>query len=71
MSALALDFARDGIGVALGQKSMARDDIAAGRLVALSNISLPLGHPYSLIIPASKRRKTGVRGIVEHLQEQS
>ena len=71
MSALALDFARDGIGVTLGQKSMARDDIAAGRLVALSDISLPLGHPYSLIIPASKRRKTGVRAIIEHLQEHS
>ena len=68
MSALALDFARDGVGVALGQKGMAADDIAAGRLVVLSDVSLPLGHPYSLIIPTTKRRKVGIRMVIDGLK---
>ena len=71
MSALALDFARDGIGVSLGQKEMAFDDIEKGRLVVLSEVTLPLGHPYSLIIPASKRRKMGVKAIVDCLQDRT
>ncbi len=67
MSGLALDLARDGIGVALGQRLMAAGDIAAGRLVALSTRSMPLGHPYALVHPQSKTSKPGLRGLVAWL----
>ncbi len=67
MSGLSLDLARDGVGVALGQRMLAADDIAAGRLVALSDIAIQLGHPYSLVHPLSKSRKTGLRQLVDWL----
>lgn len=56
-SSLVLDLAREGLGVALGQKMMAMDDIAAGRLVALSDISIALGYPYCVAYPRAKGRK--------------
>ncbi|MBN8629458.1 MAG: LysR family transcriptional regulator [Rhodobacterales bacterium] len=56
-SSLALDLALGGLGVALGQRMMAKDDISAGRLVALSDISIALGYPYCLAYPRAKGRK--------------
>jgi len=67
MSSLALDFARDGVGVALGQRVMAGDDLAAGRLVPLSTITIALGHPYCLVHPRSKVRKDGLRSLIDWL----
>lgn len=67
MSSLALDFARDGVGVALGQRMMAGDDLAAGRLVPLSAITLALGHPYCLVHPRSKARKADLRSLIDWL----
>ena len=67
MSSLALDFARDGVGVALGQRMMAGDDLAAGRLLPLSTITIALGHPYCLVYPRSKARKGGVRSLIHWL----
>lgn len=56
-SSLVLDLAREGLGVALGQRMMALDDLASGRLVALSEISIALGYPYCLAYPRAKSRK--------------
>lgn len=56
-SGLVLDMARAGMGVALAQRMLARADLAAGRLVVLSDQSLALGHPYVLAFPRSKARK--------------
>jgi LysR family glycine cleavage system transcriptional activator len=67
MSGLALDLARDGVGVALGQRIMAGSDLAAGRLVALSDIEIALGHPYCLVYPRSKARKTGLQALIDWL----
>jgi LysR family glycine cleavage system transcriptional activator len=67
MSGLALDLARDGVGVVLGQKVMAGGDLAAGRLVALSEIAIELGHPYCLVYPRSKARKLGLQTLVDWL----
>ncbi len=66
-SALALDFARDGLGVALGQRMMAQEDLAGGRLVFLSSLAAPLGHPYSVVYPRSRARKVGLKGLVDWL----
>jgi LysR family glycine cleavage system transcriptional activator len=66
-SALALDMARDGFGVALGQRMMAADDVASGKLVILDDRSIPLGHHYCLVYPRSKAKKAGLIDLVEWL----
>lgn len=66
-SGLALDLARDGVGVTLGQRMMASHDLAAGRLVPLSDIAIELGHPYSLVHPRSKARKAGLQALIDWL----
>ncbi|MGV8985129.1 MAG: LysR substrate-binding domain-containing protein [Cypionkella sp.] len=62
-SGLALDMAREGMGVALAQRMMASADLAAGHLVILSEVSLALGHPYCLAYPHSKARKRDLAGL--------
>ncbi|MDH5452864.1 MAG: LysR substrate-binding domain-containing protein [Paracoccaceae bacterium] len=66
-SGLVLDMARDGIGVALGQRMMAEDDMASGKLVALSDTGIALGHPYCLVYPNSKTRRPGLLGLTDWL----
>lgn len=68
-SSLVLDLARQGLGVALGQRMMAKDDLAAGRLVALSDITIALGHPYCLAYPRAKSRKRHLVALVNWLAE--
>lgn len=68
-SGLVLDMARDGVGVALGQRMMATDDLAAGRLVPLSDITIALGQPYCFVYPRSKARKAGVQNLVSWLSQ--
>lgn len=67
MSSLALDLARDGVGVALGQRMMAQDDLISGRLIPMSTTSLPLGHSYKLVYPHSKERKLGLQALISYL----
>lgn len=67
MSGLSLDLARDGVGVALGQKVMAAGDLAAGRLVPVSDIAIELGHPYCLVHPRSKARRAGLQALIDWL----
>ena len=67
MSSLALDLARDGVGVALGQRMMAGEDLAGNRLAPLSTIALPMGHPYCLVYPPGKARKRGLRTLIDWL----
>jgi len=69
VSSLALDLARDGVGVALGQRMMAGGDLAAGRLVPLSAIAIDLGHPYCLVHPRSKARKAGLQALIDWLMQ--
>jgi len=71
MSGLALDLARDGVGVALGQKMMAGGDLVAGRLVPLSSIAIELGHPYCLVHPRSKSRKAGLQSLIDWLTKEA
>ena len=67
MSRLALDFARQGLGVALGQHGLALQDIRAGLLIAASDLSLPLGHSYCAVYPHSKARRTGLKRLIDWL----
>lgn len=66
-SGLAVDLAREGLGVALAQRMLAAEDLAAGRLVVLSPISLGLGHPYCLVHPHSKARKRNLAVVFDGL----
>lgn len=68
-SGLALDLARGGLGVALAQRMMAGPDLAEGRLVCLSEVSVPLGHPYCLASPRAKSRKREVQALTAWLSE--
>ncbi len=67
-SALVLDMAREGLGIALGQALLAQDDLAAGRLVALSDVALPLGHAYALVWPQARSGKKHLTELVKVLQ---
>ena len=67
-SSLALDLATHGVGVALGQRHMGTDDLAAGRLVVLDERPLALGHAYCLVYPETKARKAGLIDLVNYLK---
>lgn len=67
-SSLALDLAAKGVGVALGQRHMGADDLAAGRLVVLDERPLALGHSYCLVYPPAKARKGGLIDLVNWLK---
>ena len=69
-SGLVLDMARDGVGVALGQRMMAADDLAAGKLVALSDVTIALGEPYCFVYPMSKARKPGLQSLIDWLSRE-
>jgi LysR family glycine cleavage system transcriptional activator len=70
-SQLAIEFARRGLGIALGQRALAQEHLAAGTLVVLDGNALPLGHDYCAIHPRSKARKAGLLQLIAHLREQA
>ncbi len=67
-SQFAIDFARRGLGIALGQNALASEDLRAGRLVTMASGTLPLGEDYFAVIPGAKLRKTGVAPLIEFLK---
>lgn len=70
MSSVALEFARLGMGVALGQRVLARADLEAGRLVAPVEQALALGHPYCAVHAHAKARHGGLGTLVEWLRRE-
>ena len=65
MSSLAIDLAAAGAGIALGQRLLAGDEIADGRLVAPFGQAIPLGHPYCAVHAHAKAQKPAVRSFVD------
>lgn len=57
LSSMAIQAAIDGKGILLGQHMFVAEDIAAGRLVKLTDLSLPLGEAYYLVYPESSLSK--------------
>lgn len=58
LSSLAGAAARAGLGVALAQRMLVRADLEEGRLIALAESGLKLGHPYhAFVAPERARRK--------------
>ncbi len=68
-SRLALDFARLGLGVALGQELLAEYAVRRGELVPLAAEGLPLGHDYCAVYPHVKSRKAGLQQVLSLLNE--
>lgn len=66
-SAVLLDLCREGLGVALGQKLMIEDDLAKGNLLALSDMTIPLGRAYCLAYPRAKQQKRYLMSLVKWL----
>jgi LysR family glycine cleavage system transcriptional activator len=67
MSSLALDLALAGCGIALGQRMLAAEDIAAGRLLAPFGESLALGHDYCAVHPQSRLGHEVLQGFLAWL----
>ncbi|WP_373504582.1 LysR substrate-binding domain-containing protein [Aestuariivirga sp.] len=67
-SQLALDFARRGLGIALGQRALAQESISTGTLVVLQDDSLPLGHDYCAVHPMTRARRAGLAELNAFLQ---
>ena len=68
MSSLAIDLALSGFGVALGQRLLARDELADGRLLAPFPQRLPLGYAYCAVHPHSRSQKRTVLSFIEWLR---
>ncbi|MCC0081360.1 MAG: LysR family transcriptional regulator [Rhodobacter sp.] len=66
---LALDMARRGLGIALGQRTLAAPLLASGALVPLSPLTLPLGHPYAAVHPHARSRKPALQRMLALLGE--
>ncbi|MCW0182942.1 MAG: LysR substrate-binding domain-containing protein [Zavarzinia sp.] len=67
LSSVALNAAIAGEGVALGQRSFIADDLASGRLVALSDLELALPVPYFVAWTDASIRKPGARDFLDWL----
>ena len=65
MSSLAVDLALAGRGIALGQRLLAREELASGSLVAPFDLSLALGHDYCTVHPHSRTDKRVVRAFLD------
>lgn len=66
-SGLAVDMAAAGLGVALAQRMLAGADLASGRLVPVSALTLDLGHPYCLVHPHGKSHKRSLSALFDWL----
>ena len=67
LSALAIAAARQGLGVALGQKAMTRVDLEAHRLIATSTVTVPVGQSYAAFVPPMRAERPLVRMLLSHL----
>ncbi|MEI4488276.1 LysR substrate-binding domain-containing protein [Frigidibacter sp. MR17.14] len=66
-SALALDMASAGLGVALGQRMLAGADLAAGRLLALAPEGMAMGHPYRLVTAPGRTPRPLLSALIDWL----
>jgi LysR family glycine cleavage system transcriptional activator len=67
-SSLAVSFALAGMGVALGQRLLAEEEIEQGRLVSPFGPSLPLGAPYCLVYPQVRAQSPSLRRLLDWIR---
>ncbi|WP_397452914.1 LysR substrate-binding domain-containing protein [Pseudomonas sp. NA-150] len=68
LSSLSISMARLGLGIALGQKTVAHSDLEAGRLIILSPVALRLGHAYYAFVPVAKAARADIKRLVTMLE---
>jgi LysR family glycine cleavage system transcriptional activator len=71
LSAMAIDAALAGRGILLGQRSLIREELRQGRLVALSSLALPLNKSYFVVYPRRVLNKAGAPELLAWLQRQA
>jgi len=71
MSSVALEYARVGMGVLLGQCQLAAQDILENRLVLLSEQPLTLDHAYSAVYPHSRIRDSSLHQLLDTLTDEN
>ena len=69
-SHLVIDAAIDGLGVALAKKPWVDKDLESGRLVRLSDVSLPVEYSYYIVYPDSRAEDPLITTFVEWVQSQ-
>jgi LysR family glycine cleavage system transcriptional activator len=69
LPSLAVDFALAGMGVALGQILLARDEIADGRLLTPFAPALSLGYPYCAVASPAKHSKRSVSAFIDWIKQ--
>jgi LysR family glycine cleavage system transcriptional activator len=67
-SSLALELARRGLGVVLGQLELARADLASGALVLLDPDAVAIGHPYCAVTQPGQRHRASLGGFLKVLR---
>jgi LysR family glycine cleavage system transcriptional activator len=70
MSSLAIDLARHGEGIALGQYMLAEDELRSGALVTPFDCVIPLQYEYCAVFPRSRMRNAVVQNFVKWLAEE-
>lgn len=68
-SNLALQLARRGMGVVLGQRLLAAEMLASGELVLVAPHTIPLGYAYNLVHPRAKAHKPMLKDLMAFLLE--
>jgi LysR family glycine cleavage system transcriptional activator len=66
-SSLMIQAAIDGLGVALSQEALVRDDLASGRLVRPFNIDMPGDYAYYVVTPEAGAERPKVKAFREWL----
>jgi len=69
-SSLLVQAAIDGRGIALARDSLVRDDIAAGRLVQLFDLTLPMDKFYWLVTPSPPPYRPALQTFIDWLREE-
>ncbi|MBV8045544.1 MAG: transcriptional regulator GcvA [Paludibacterium sp.] len=69
-SNLVLAAAHQGLGVALERRSLVHEDLKAGRLVQLTDITVPYAHPHWLVWPPRGSAKDKLRDFTGWLEEE-
>jgi len=67
MPGIALECARLGMGVLLGQRQLAASDLDEKRLISLSDQSIALGYPYYAVYPHAKAKYNSLQSLLECL----
>jgi LysR family glycine cleavage system transcriptional activator len=68
-SSLALELARLGLGVVLGQLELARADLASGALVQIDPDAVAIGHPYCAVTQPGQRHRASLGALLKVLQD--